>query len=100
MGYDFEIHYKPGTSNRVADALSRKTVGDVECGAIVVVQGVDWAELEKEITDDPFLTHIKEELQEGITPPHFSSVNGDGKLLFKGKVCYSQQLDFYSKIVI
>lgn len=32
MAYDFEVQYKPGTSNRVADALSRKTVGEVELG--------------------------------------------------------------------
>lgn len=83
MGYDFEIHYKPGLSNRVADALSRKTVGEVELGAIVAVHEVDWAELQREITGDSFLTQVRKELQEGRTPSHFTLV--DGNLLFKGR---------------
>lgn len=28
VGFDFEVHYKPGTSNRVVDALSRKHNGE------------------------------------------------------------------------
>ena len=39
--YDFELHYHPGKANVVADALSRKSVGDVaysDPGFTLVVQ--------------------------------------------------------------
>lgn len=65
MGFDFEVQYKPGTSNKVADALSRKTYGEVECGALVSEFGVHWDTLEKEINADPLIQGIKEELMEG-----------------------------------
>ena len=32
--YDFELHYHPGKANVVADALSRKSVGDIASIAI------------------------------------------------------------------
>lgn len=74
MGYDFDVHYKPGSSNRVADALSKKTVGEVVLGATVALLGVNWDKLEKEIASDRFLTHVKAELQAGTGLPHFSLV--------------------------
>jgi hypothetical protein len=36
-GLQFRIIYKPGTSNRVADALSRKPVHDLVCAAVSVI---------------------------------------------------------------
>lgn len=35
IGFDFEIQYKPGAANRVVDALSQKTVGEMELGALI-----------------------------------------------------------------
>lgn len=55
VGFDFEVQYKPGASNRVADALSRKGEGEVHLWAMVHTQGVDWQELEKELIKDEWL---------------------------------------------
>jgi hypothetical protein len=35
IGYDFQVQYKPGTSNTVVDALSRRDVGEEGQSAMV-----------------------------------------------------------------
>lgn len=49
MSYSFEVHYKPGKANLVADALSRKTVQNVELGSLLSSPVVDWTELINEV---------------------------------------------------
>lgn len=58
LGFDFEVQYKPGASNRVADALSKKLVGDVVLNALVTCQGVNCDKLEEEVQNDPELQLI------------------------------------------
>lgn len=55
MAFDFKIVYKPGASNRVADALSRKEQGEVILNAMWSTSGVDWGELLAEMEAGPVI---------------------------------------------
>lgn len=75
IGFNFEIHYKPGTANRVADALSRKGEGEwewgaLEVGALITSQGIEWKELDDEAKKDPLLQKLRS-LEEGQTVAGF-----------------------------
>lgn len=52
MGYNFEIRYKPGSANKVADALSREYVSLVELGELITYCGVQWTDIQKHIQED------------------------------------------------
>lgn len=65
MGFDFDIIYNPGVSNRVADALSRKKEENLTLGALLSSQSVDWAELDAEIMRDQLLSSLRERVAQG-----------------------------------
>lgn len=65
MGFDFDIVYNPGASNRVADALSRRHDEVVTLAALWSSQNVDWAELDAEIMRDPLLSSLRERVAKG-----------------------------------
>lgn len=84
LGFDFEIQFKPGASNRVADALSRKNVGEVVLNALVATAVVSWEKLENELQGDSDIQHIKREIETGTHQhKHFSLVNN--RLMYKGR---------------
>lgn len=62
LGYEFEIVYKPGSSNKAANALSRKLIA-IECATMGGPQWRQWDELRAEVDGDAFLNRIKSEVQ-------------------------------------
>ena len=81
LGYDFEIKYKPGRENRVADALSRK----FQFAAISTVQFQDWVGLEEEVmADDKLKAIIQDLLQNGNSQPGYQFKRG--RLYYKTRL--------------
>lgn len=61
IGYHFEIQYRVGRSNVVADALSRKNQGPVELCELLAVSWAKWHEFEKIIKADPFISKLTQQ---------------------------------------
>lgn len=84
LGFDFEIQYRAGASNKAADALSRKFVGDTVLNSLVSTPVVAWDVLDNEIAADPVLQKLKRELL--TTGSEYAGYTlTDGKLLYKGR---------------
>lgn len=85
MGYDFEIQYKPGADNRVADALSRV----MTYSSISVITNSDLIELAEELVRDEKLRGL---MQEVIRDPktHPTYVVAQGCLWHKGRLVLPQ----------
>lgn len=65
IGCNFTIQYRPGSSNRVADALSREFIEVPTLNLLVTTCGVDWTELQQQLENDPFIQKLQEELKDG-----------------------------------
>lgn len=86
LGYDFEIQYRPGITNKAADALSRHPlIYLTHIGALVSTCWVDWSSLKEEVLQDVVLGKVCQDLQ-----LHGGMINGftmhHGCLLYKGRV--------------
>lgn len=85
MGYNFEIKYRPGKANCIADALSRKGHGQVELGALITSSRVQWDVLNSEIAADNTINLIKKGLETGEHKFPGYSLEGT-RLLYKGRL--------------
>lgn len=85
LGYDFEISYRSGASNRVADALSREYSGLVELQSTIAACGVDWSQLQQEMDGDPFIQQLMVAIQGGSNPPLGYTVV-QNQLMYKGRL--------------
>ena len=63
MGYHFDIQNRRGSSNKVADALS-KVPSSHECTTLSTPRQ-HWDDLRAELVRDPFLTKLQAGIEEG-----------------------------------
>ena len=93
MGYDFDILYNPGVTNKAADALSRREPTSVILGTICSYNVVDWEAVNTLVDQDPFLSSIKQRVMQGETVLQGFSVEG-GKLFYKGRFVLPKSAPF------
>lgn len=88
LGYDFEIQYRPGPENRVADGLSR-VLPAVHLVHLVAPAVLDVDIVSREVRQDPKLTKIIHQLQQDAdSVPKFEWLQG--KLLYKKRLVLSK----------
>ncbi|CAA0836351.1 Uncharacterized mitochondrial protein AtMg00850, partial [Striga hermonthica] len=84
MGFDFEIIYRPGRQNAVADALSRRT--DVpELSAITGPTWAIWEEIRKAQVEDTHCQELRQSIEAGKTTAIDYELHND-LLLHRGRV--------------
>ncbi|PKU83997.1 putative mitochondrial protein [Dendrobium catenatum] len=83
LGYDFEIHYKPGLENKAADALSR-CVGEIQELVVSVPLIVDSGAIKEESMLNEELRKIREDLEKDRSSHPGYYIEG-GRLLYQGR---------------
>lgn len=69
LGYTFDISYRSGVSNVVADALSRQGKDDSELNVINTTSTFAWADWLPQVQQDPFIQHLTQAVREGKDHP-------------------------------
>ena len=82
LGFDFDIEYKPGSTNRVADALSR-IPSQAALSSLSVPRVLQLEDLPKEISMDPKLSLIQQALSQS-QPAGYSLIQG--RLFYKNRL--------------
>lgn len=97
LGYEFEIVYKVGASNRVANASSRRDE-DKELQGISRPFWPDIAEIDEEVKKDPVLAKILEDLK--VDPDsHPQYTLEHDRLYYKGKLVLSPDSTWIPKLL-
>ncbi|WVZ24709.1 hypothetical protein V8G54_003253 [Vigna mungo] len=88
MGYEFGIVYKKGSTNRAADALSRKHEGEHEGGELRAISRPFWPDFQeilKEVEEDTELQKVIENLRNDPNSKGAYTLEND-RLHFKGRL--------------
>nr|KAJ0228165.1 hypothetical protein LSAT_V11C100046520 [Lactuca sativa] len=98
LGFDFEIQYKPGATNKVADALSRELSESTEINMLTSTWTFPLGELDKEIAEDSFIQQVKKDIcEEG--KHHKGYTMEGGKLMYKGRLVIPQKSELIPKLL-
>nr|ACY01928.1 hypothetical protein [Beta vulgaris] len=85
LGFDFEIKYKPGGHNKVADALSRKHPPEAEYNLLTSSHSPHQELIAQAIRQDADLQHLMAEVTAGRTPLQGFTVE-HGLLKYNGRL--------------
>jgi hypothetical protein len=95
LEFDYQIEYKKGKENVVADALSRK---EQEISAISSASPTWVIDIETSYADDAYYTYIIQKLLiNPLVVPHYSVHSGI--LRYQGKICIGNSLELKTKIL-
>ncbi|KAL4591834.1 hypothetical protein LXL04_004807 [Taraxacum kok-saghyz] len=99
MGYQFKIHYKKGTTNMAADALSRKLETDSELQTISSTTVFSLEDVYKEIEQDRFIQQLKAQVQAHLKP--FPGFRVDhGRLYYQDRLVLPPKSPFIAKLLM
>lgn len=83
MGLSYQVHYKKGRENRVADALSRRWE-EADLANITIVTPTWIDEAKESYIDDPKIQKLIQQLQSQTPLPNYRMT--DGLIQYKGKL--------------
>jgi hypothetical protein len=77
IGFDIKVEFKPGTTNVVADALSRRDTEETATVAALLIPSFPlFGDLHQELDTDPALRVLKEEVAAGARGASWAVVDG------------------------
>lgn len=98
LGYTFDIHYKPGPTNKIADALSRQNAMEMECNSMATVCGLKWEFVQKFIDKDETIQKLISQLQKGESVPKWFTLENN-VLKYKGRVVIPSKSELTSRLL-
>ena len=99
LGFDFDIMYKPGCENKLADGLSRSMSMASLVLTLTVPTTLQWHDLYKEIADDAGIQKLISQVLEKGTSVKGKLMVRDGRLWLKKRLVIPQSSQFISLIL-
>ncbi|KAL4564788.1 hypothetical protein LXL04_028859 [Taraxacum kok-saghyz] len=97
MGFSFDIQYRTGSSNRVADALSRRDDGPT-CDTLTVTCWKFWEQLKHELERDEFFSRMKTELHRDPSIHKGFSIY-QNNLFYKGRLVLPSKSHLHNEVI-